>query len=122
MMEYYGNAENLGKSILYVKQNEITFTEDGRAIYGCFANTYFIGNVITHKEKGYCGMFLNYNSEQLKDSIWLINNVFNTSKLRMYEGNQYYIYNNQFNNAESENIGNPQIIELFEDDLKNISM
>lgn len=122
MMEYYGNVENLGKSTLYVKQNEVTFTEDGRAIYGCFANTYFIENVITHKEKGYCGMFLNYNSKQLKDTIWLINNVFNTSKLRMYEGNQYYIYNNQFNNSESENIGNPQIIELTDEDLENISM
>lgn len=122
MMEYRGNSKNLGKSTLYVRNNEITFSEDGRAIYGCFANTYFIENVITHKEKGYCGMFLNYNSEQVKDSIWIINNTFNTSKLRMYEGNKYYIYNNKFNNAESENIGSPQITELTDEDLKNIGI
>lgn len=120
MMEYYGNEENIGKSLLYVKQNEITFDKDGRAIYGCFANTYFIENVITHKEKGYCGMFLTYNSKEIGTSIWLINNIFNTSRLRMYEGNKYYIYNNQFNNAESENIGNPQIIELTSEDVEEI--
>ena len=119
-MEYYGNEENIGKSLLYVKQNEITFDKDGRAIYGCFANTYFIENVITHKEKGYCGMFLTYNSKEIGTSIWLINNIFNTSRLRMYEGNKYYIYNNQFNNAESENIGNPQIIELTSEDVEEI--
>ena len=120
MMEYYGNEENIGKSLLYVKQNEITFDKDGRAIYGCFANTYFIENVITHKEKGYCGMFLTYNSKEIGTSIWLINNIFNTSRLRMYEGNKYYIYKNKINNAESENIGNPQIIELTSEDVEEI--